>query len=52
MLDKTKKYGIMDLKGVYPTLKKAQAIAKEAGLDAVMLRGGFFYITEVLNIKP
>jgi len=52
MLDKTKKYGIMDLKGVYPTLKKAQAIAKEAGLDAVMLRGGFFYLKEVLNFKP
>ena len=52
VLDKTKKYGIMDLKGVVPVLKKAEYIAKEVGLDAKMLRGGFFYITEVLNIKP
>jgi rhodanese-related sulfurtransferase len=52
MLDKSKKYGIMDLKGIFPTLKKAEAIAREAGLDAVMLRGGFIYLTEVMNIKP
>jgi rhodanese-related sulfurtransferase len=52
MLDKNKKYGIMDLKGVFPTLKKAEAMAQEVGLDAVMLRGGFIYLTEVMNIKP
>ena len=50
MLDKSKKYGIMDLRGVYS--KKATEIAKEVGLDVVELKGGFFYITEVLNIKP
>ena len=48
-LDKSKKYGIMDLKGV--DIKHALAIAKEAGLDVVELRGGFFYLTEVMNIK-
>ncbi len=50
MLDKSKKYGVMDLRGVYS--KEATKIAKEVGLDAVELRGGFFYITEVMNIKP
>jgi len=50
MLDKNKKYGIMDLKGVY--IKEALEIAKKAGLDAVELRGGFFYLSEVMNIKP
>ncbi|NPA10882.1 MAG: rhodanese-like domain-containing protein [Epsilonproteobacteria bacterium] len=50
MLDKNKKYGIMDLKGV--DIKKALQIAKEAGIDAVELRGGFFYLSEVMNIKP
>lgn len=50
MLDKSKKYGVMDLKGVYA--KKAAEIAREVGLDALELKGGFFYITEVLNIKP
>jgi rhodanese-related sulfurtransferase len=52
MLDKSKKYGIMDLKGIVSDLEKAEAIAKEAGLDAKALRGGFFYLTEVMNIKP
>ena len=50
MLDKSKKYGIMDLKGVYS--KKATEIAREIGINALELKGGFFYITEVLNIKP
>ena len=50
MLDKNKKYGIMDLKGVY--IKEALEIAKKAGLDVVELRGGFFYLSEVMNIKP
>ena len=49
-LDKNKKYGIMDLRGVY--IQEAVEIAKEVGLDAVELRGGFFYLTEVMNIKP
>ena len=52
MLDKNKKYGIMDLRGIVSDLKEAERIAKEIGLDAKALRGGFFYITEVLNIKP
>jgi rhodanese-related sulfurtransferase len=52
MLDKNKKYGIMDLRGIVSDLKEAERIAKEVGLDAKALRGGFFYITEVLNIKP
>jgi len=50
MLDKNKKYGIMDLRGVY--VYEAERIAKEIGLDAKALRGGFFYISEVLNYKP
>ena len=50
MLDKSKKYGIMDLRGVYS--KKATQIAKEVGLDAIELKGGFFYLSEVLNYKP
>ena len=50
MLDKTKKYGIMDLKG--DKAKEATLIAKEVGLDVKELKGGFFYISEVLNIKP
>jgi len=49
-LDKTKKYGIMDLRGVY--IKDALEIAEEVGIDAVELRGGFFYLSEVMNIKP
>jgi rhodanese-related sulfurtransferase len=52
MLDKNKKYGIMDLRGIVSDLKEAERIAKEVGLEAKALRGGFFYITEVLNIKP
>ncbi|WP_024787295.1 MULTISPECIES: rhodanese-like domain-containing protein [unclassified Lebetimonas] len=52
MLDKSKKYAIMDDRGILTDLKKAVEIAKNTGLDAVGLRGGFFYITEVLNIKP
>ena len=52
MLDKTKKYGIMDLKGIEVTLNKAEQIAKEVGLNAKKLKGGFFYISEVLNYKP
>jgi len=52
MLDKNKKYGIMDLRGIVSELEEAERIAKERGLDAKALRGGFFYITEVLNIKP
>ncbi len=50
MLDKNKKYGIMDLRGV--NIKHALEIVKKAGLDAVELRGGFFYLSEVMNIKP
>ncbi len=50
MLDKSKKYGIMDLRGV--DIYEAERIAKEVGLDAKALRGGFFYISEVLNYKP
>jgi len=50
MLDKNKKYGIMDLRGV--DIYEAEIMAKEVGLDAVGLRGGFFYISEVLNYKP
>ncbi|WP_456471066.1 rhodanese-like domain-containing protein [Caminibacter sp.] len=52
MLDKNKKYGIIDLRGIVSDLKEAERIAKEIGLDTKALRGGFFYITEVLNIKP
>ncbi len=52
MLDKSKKYGIMDLKGVEPVLNEAERIAKEVGLDAKKLKGGFFYLSEVLNYKP
>ena len=50
MLDKNKKYGIMDLKGV--DIYEAERIAREIGLNAKGLRGGFFYISEVLNYKP
>jgi len=50
MLDKSKKYGIMDLRGV--DIYEAERIAKEIGLNAKGLRGGFFYISEVLNYKP
>jgi len=52
MLDKSKKYGIMDLKGIDAILDEAERIAKEIGLDAKKLKGGFFYISEVLNYKP
>jgi len=48
-LDKSKKYGIMDLRG--NSVNEAVELAKEAGLDAVELRGGFFYLTEVMNLK-
>ena len=50
MLDKTKKYGIMDLKG--DKAKEATVIAKDVGLNVKELKGGFFYISEILNIKP
>ena len=50
MLDKNKEYGIMDLRGV--DIYEAERIAKEVGLNAKALRGGFFYISEVLNYKP
>jgi len=49
-LDKNTKYGIMDLRGVY--IQEALEIAKKVGLNAVELRGGFFYLTEVMNLKP
>jgi rhodanese-related sulfurtransferase len=52
MLDKSKKYGIMDLRGIDKILDEAERIAKEVGLDAKKLKGGFFYISEVLNYKP
>jgi len=52
MLDKNKKYAIMDDRGILANLDKAVEIAKSVGLDVVGLRGGFFYITEVLNVKP
>ena len=50
MLDKSKEYGIMDLRGV--DVYEAERIAKEVGLKAKALKGGFFYISEVLNYKP
>ena len=50
MLDKNKKYGIMDLRG--NLVKEAEEIARKVGLNAKALRGGFFYISEVLNYKP
>ena len=50
MLDKSKKYGIMDLRG--DKAKEATLIAKKVGLDVKELKGGFFYISEILNIKP
>jgi len=50
MLDKNKNYTIMDLRGV--DIYEAEKIAKEVGLNAKGLRGGFFYISEVLNYKP
>ncbi len=50
MLDKNKKYVIMDLRG--DTVYEAQRIAKEIGLDAKALKGGFFYLSEVINYKP
>ncbi len=50
MLDKNKQYGIMDLRG--NLVNEAEKIAKKAGLNAKALRGGFFYISEVLNYKP
>ncbi|GAX87613.1 conserved hypothetical protein [Lebetimonas natsushimae] len=52
MLDKSKKYAIMDDRGILSNLNKAVEVAKNLGLDVVGLRGGFFYITEVLNVKP
>jgi hypothetical protein len=42
----------MDLKGIEPVLDEAVKIAKEAGLDVKKLKGGFFYISEVINYKP
>ncbi|WP_457560264.1 rhodanese-like domain-containing protein [Caminibacter sp.] len=50
MLDKNKEYGIMDLRG--DKVEEAARIAKEVGLNAKPLKGGFFYISEVLNYKP
>ena len=50
MLDKNKNYTIMDLRG--SDIYKAEKIAKEIGLNAKGLRGGFFYVSEVLNYKP
>ena len=50
MLDKNKQYGIMDLRG--NLVKEAEEIARKVGLNAKALRGGFFYISEVLNYKP
>lgn len=50
MLDKNKKYGIMDLRG--DKVYEAEKLAKEVGLNAKALKGGFFYISEVLNYKP
>ena len=50
LLDKNKKYGIMDLRG--SEAEEAAEIAKKIGLDAKALKGGFFYISEVLNYKP
>jgi rhodanese-related sulfurtransferase len=45
MLDKSKKYAIMDDRGILVNSNKAVEIAKNVGLDVVGLRGGFFYIT-------
>ena len=50
MLDKDKNYVIMDLRG--SEIYEAERIAKEIGLNAKGLRGGFFYVSEVLNYKP
>ena len=50
MLDKSKEYGIMDLRG--DKVEEAARIAREVGLNAKPLKGGFFYISEVLNYKP
>ena len=50
MLDKNKNYVIMDLRGV--EVYEAERIAKEVGINAKGLRGGFFYLSEVLNYKP
>ncbi|NPA11498.1 MAG: rhodanese-like domain-containing protein [Epsilonproteobacteria bacterium] len=52
MLDKSKEYGVMDLKGVEVILDEAVKTAKDIGLNAKKLKGGFFYITEVINYKP
>ena len=49
-LDKNKEYGIMDLRG--DLVNEAERIAKEIGLNAKALKGGFFYISEVINYKP
>jgi rhodanese-related sulfurtransferase len=50
LLDRNRKYGILDLRGVYA--REAVEIARQVGLEVVELKGGFFYLTEVLNIKP
>jgi len=50
ILDKSKNYVIMDLRG--SLIYEAEKIAKEIGLNAKGLRGGFFYVSEVLNYKP
>jgi len=49
MLDKNKKYGVTDLRGIY--INQAVDILKRLGFAAVELRGGFFYLTEVMNVK-
>ncbi len=51
LLDKNKEYGIMDLRGIESVLNEAEKIAKKVGLNAKKLKGGFFYIKEVLNYK-
>ncbi len=50
MLDKNKEYRIMDSRG--DKIKEAEETAKKLGLKAKGLKGGFFYISEVLNYKP
>jgi len=49
-LDRNLKYGVVDLRGVYS--KEGVRILKQAGIDGIELKGGFFYLTEVLNLKP
>jgi len=50
LLDRSQKYGVVDLRGIYS--KEATQLLQQLGFEAVELKGGFFYLTEVLNFKP